>query len=60
LSQEAKLKGIDTIQEGEASTSILDNPDLLLQQFNHQISLHQQQQMGSQPTLHISTNLNAL
>ena len=27
--------------DGEAPGSILDNPDLLLQQFNHQISLHQ-------------------
>lgn len=44
----------------EYEGSILDNPQLLLQQFNHQISLHQQQQVGSQPSLHVTTNLNAL
>lgn len=38
-----KEKGIDLAPpnaEGEIQGSILDNPDLLLQQFNHQISLH--------------------
>jgi hypothetical protein len=40
MSQEAKIKGVDPPGEGEGSTSILDNPDLLLQQFNHQISIH--------------------
>jgi hypothetical protein len=33
--------------ELDKSGNILDNPELLLQQFNHQISLHQQQQIGS-------------
>ena len=46
--------------DSEKEQSILNNPELILQQFNHQISLHQQQQTGSQPTLHISTNLSSL
>jgi len=35
------VKGMDTTAAEGESTSILDNPELLLQQFNHQISLHQ-------------------